>query len=120
MSSSPLRERRDDIPPLVHYFVHRFSLKLGRKITRIQRETMERLMSYSWPGNVRELENVIERAVILSPGIELEVAPGVLPEITALASAKAVVPRPAPEEKGLDAPSPQVSIAWNAITSSKF
>jgi formate hydrogenlyase transcriptional activator len=103
----PLRERRDDIPPLVHYFVHRFSLKIGRKITRIQRETMERLMRYSWPGNVRELENVIERAVILSPGIELEVAPGVLPEITALASAKAVVPRPAPEEKGLDAPSPQ-------------
>ena len=69
----PLRERREDIAPLVHYFVRRFSPKIGRKITRIRRETMERLMNYSWPGNVRELENVIERAVILSPGIELEV-----------------------------------------------
>jgi formate hydrogenlyase transcriptional activator len=103
----PLRERREDIPPLVHYFVRRFSLKIGRKITRIQRETMERLMNYSWPGNVRELENVIERAVILSPGIELEVAPGVLPEIAAVASAQTVVPRPAPEEKSSGAPSPQ-------------
>ena len=103
----PLRERREDIPPLVHYFVRRFSLKIGRKITRIQRETMERLMNYSWPGNVRELENVIERAVILSPGIELEVAPGVLPEIAAVASAHAAAPRPAPEEKSPEAPSPQ-------------
>ena len=103
----PLRERCEDIPPLVHYFVRRFSLKIGRKITRIQRETMERLMNYSWPGNVRELENVIERAVILSTGIELEVGPGVLPEIAAVASAQAFVPRPAPEEKGPEAPSPQ-------------
>jgi transcriptional regulator with GAF, ATPase, and Fis domain len=103
----PLRERREDIPPLVHYFVRRFSLKIGRKIIRIQRETMERLMNYSWPGNVRELENVIERAVILSRGSELEVTPGVLPEIAAVASAQAAAPRPAPEEKSPGAPSPQ-------------
>jgi formate hydrogenlyase transcriptional activator len=102
-----LRERREDIPPLVHYFVRRFSLKIGRKITRIQRETMERLMNYSWPGNVRELENVIERAVILSPGIELEVAPGVLPEIAVVASAQAAAPLPPPEQKSPGAPSPQ-------------
>ncbi len=88
----PLRERREDIPPLVHYFVARFSLKIGRKITRIQRETMERLMNYSWPGNVRELENVLERAVILSRGTELEVAPDVLPEV-----APVVVPAAAPQ-----------------------
>ncbi len=103
----PLRERREDIPPLVHYFVRRFSLKIGRKITRIQRETMERLMNYSWPGNVRELENVIERAVILSPGIELEVPSGVLPEIAVIASAQAAAPRPVPEEQSPRAPSPQ-------------
>ncbi len=103
----PLRERREDIPPLVHYFVRRFSLKIGRKITHIQRETMERLMNYSWPGNVRELENVIERAVILSRGIELEVAPGVLPEIAVVAGAQAAAPRPAAEEKSPGAPSPQ-------------
>src|SRR5207253_834942 len=97
----PLRERREDIPPLVHYFVRRFSLKIGRRITRIQRETMERLVSYTWPGNVRELENVIERAVILSRGIELEVAPDVLPEIR-----QAAAPRLAREEKRPEGPPP--------------
>ena len=103
----PLRERREDIPPLVHYFVRRFSLKIGRKITRIQRETMERMVSYSWPGNVRELENVIERAVILSRGSELEVAPDVLPEMAAAAHTQAAAPRPAHEENRSVAPSPQ-------------
>jgi len=103
----PLRERREDIPPLVHYFVRRFSLKIGRKITRIQRETMERLVSYSWPGNVRELENVIERAAILSRGIELEVAPDVLPKVGAVAYTQAAAPRSAQEENRSVAPSPQ-------------
>ncbi len=76
----PLRERTDDIPPLIHYFVARYAAKIGRKVTRVPQETMQRLVAYSWPGNVRELENVIERAVILSRGPELTVAPDVLPE----------------------------------------
>ncbi len=103
----PLRERREDIPPLVHYFVRRFSLKIGRKITNIQRETMERLMNYTWPGNVRELENVIERAVILSRGSALEVAPDLLPEIAPVAHMQAAAPRPAREEKRPETPLPQ-------------
>jgi formate hydrogenlyase transcriptional activator len=103
----PLRERREDIPPLVHYFVRRFSLKIGRKITRIQRETMERLVSYAWPGNVRELENVIERAVILSRGTELEVASDVLSEVAAVAQAQTAAPQPAPEERVPQAARPQ-------------
>ena len=103
----PLRERREDIPPLVHYFVRRFSLKIGRKITRIQRETMERMISYNWPGNVRELENVIERAAILSRGSELEVAPDVLPEMAAAAHTQAAAPRHPHEENRSVAPSPQ-------------
>ena len=103
----PLRERCEDIPPLVHYFVRRFSLKIGRKITRIQRETMERLVGYDWPGNVRELENVIERAVILSRGIELEVAPGVLPEQDAIAPKLAAASRSAHQEQRAGVPSPQ-------------
>jgi PAS domain S-box-containing protein len=78
----PLRERSEDIPLLVHYFVSRFAAKLGRKLTRVPAQTMLRLVAYPWPGNVRELENVIERAVILSPGPELEVGP----EIPALGS----------------------------------
>ncbi|MGA6971087.1 MAG: sigma 54-interacting transcriptional regulator [Candidatus Binatus sp.] len=101
----PLRDRREDIPPLVHYFVRRFSLKIGRKITRIQRETMERLVSYAWPGNVRELENVIERSVILSRANELEVGPGVLPETAAIAQTQAGAP--AHEDKNLSVAPPQ-------------
>src|SRR5207249_3670852 len=69
----PLRERPEDIPPLVHYFVARYRAKIGRKISCVPQETMARLAAYAWPGNVRELENVIERAVILSPGTDLEV-----------------------------------------------
>jgi transcriptional regulator with GAF, ATPase, and Fis domain len=103
----PLRERREDVPPLVHYFVRRFSLKIGRKIARIQRDTMDRLVCYSWPGNVRELENVIERAVILSPGIELEVAPDVLPKVAAVPRTQAAARRPTLVEQRPKAPLPQ-------------
>jgi PAS domain S-box-containing protein len=76
-----LRERKDDIPMLVHYFVQRYAAKIGRRILRVPRIVMERLVAYSWPGNIRELENVIERAVILSSGAELAVAPELLPAI---------------------------------------
>ncbi len=82
----PLRERRDDIPLLVHYFTARHAAKIGRPIARVPHEVMARLRAYAWPGNVRELENVIERAVILSAGADLEVAPGVLPDVTSTAS----------------------------------
>ena len=75
----PLRERAEDIPLLVHYFVARYAAKIGRPISRVPQEAMQRLVAYPWPGNVRELENVIERAVILSPGPDLRVAPEVLP-----------------------------------------
>jgi formate hydrogenlyase transcriptional activator len=70
----PLRERSEDIPLLVHYFVGRHATRIGRRISRVPKAAMERLVAYPWPGNVRELENVIERAVILSPGLDLEVA----------------------------------------------
>jgi PAS domain S-box-containing protein len=69
----PLRERTDDIPLLVHYFVGRHATRIGRRISRVPKAAMERLVAYPWPGNVRELENVIERAVILSRGPDLEV-----------------------------------------------
>ncbi len=66
-----LRDRRSDIPQLVTFCLSRFSRKFGKKVDTISQETMERLMNYPWPGNVRELQNVIERAVILSPGPNL-------------------------------------------------
>jgi len=81
----PLCERADDIPLLVHYFVTRYAAKIGRQISRVPREVMQRLTTYSWPGNVRELENVIERAVILSPGPELVIAADMLPTSPSLA-----------------------------------
>ncbi len=63
-----LRERTDDIPLLVDYFVGRFGKKAGKKFRTIKKKTVELFESYQWPGNVRELQNVIERAVILSDG----------------------------------------------------
>jgi formate hydrogenlyase transcriptional activator len=61
-----LRERAEDIPLLVHYFIAGCARKVGKRITTIERHVLERLQRYRWPGNIRELQNVIERAVILS------------------------------------------------------
>src|ERR1035438_513337 len=69
----PLRERPEDIPLLVQYFLSRFSRRMRKSITSIPRETMDALMSWDWPGNIRELENLIERAVILTSGDKLTV-----------------------------------------------
>jgi formate hydrogenlyase transcriptional activator len=62
----PLRERADDIPPLVHSFLRRFARQAGKRIDDVSPEAMWRLLAYKWPGNVRELQNVIERAVIFA------------------------------------------------------
>ena len=67
----PLRERREDLPLLVWYFITRYQGKLGRTIERIPERTMAAFLAYHWPGNIRELANVIERALILSPGSTL-------------------------------------------------
>jgi len=64
----PLRERREDIPLLANYFLHRYAAKNGKDITGISKEAMDILIRYHWPGNVRELENTMERAVVLSRG----------------------------------------------------
>jgi formate hydrogenlyase transcriptional activator len=61
-----LRERADDIPVLVDYFIGRFGKKAGKKFRTLNEKTTELFKAYPWPGNVRELQNVIERAVILS------------------------------------------------------
>ena len=68
----PLRERQEDIPLLVQYFVQKFSTRLGKTIERVTQATLDQLKAYPWPGNIRELEHVIERAVIVSPGAMLE------------------------------------------------
>ena len=62
----PLRERREDIPMLVQYFIDRYARKEGKNFGRASRETLDLFQTYPWPGNVRELQNVVERSVIVS------------------------------------------------------
>jgi formate hydrogenlyase transcriptional activator len=69
----PLRDRRDDIPLLLNYFIERYAKTAGTKVKSIRKHTIELLQSYDWPGNIRELQNVIERAILLSEGGELMV-----------------------------------------------
>jgi formate hydrogenlyase transcriptional activator len=68
-----LRERPEDVALLVRYFVQKFSRRLNKTVEYVPTQAMDALVHYPWPGNVRELENLIERAVILSPGKELRV-----------------------------------------------
>ncbi len=62
----PLRERKEDIPELVEYFIKKFSRENGRNIEGVSKDAMEALLEYNWPGNIRELQNIIERAVVLA------------------------------------------------------
>jgi formate hydrogenlyase transcriptional activator len=75
----PLRERREDIPLLVNYFVSKLSQRMRKQITSVSRQTMDVLTNHSWRGNVRELANFIERAVIMTRGEELEVPAAMIP-----------------------------------------
>ena len=75
----PLRERAEDVPMLVWEFLRMFNEKMGKKIRRVSKKDMSVLQTYSWPGNIRELRNVVEHAVIVSTGEELNVR---LPEVS--------------------------------------
>jgi PAS domain S-box-containing protein len=69
----PLRERKEDVPLLVNYFVDRYATRAGKKIKHIQKKALEALREYSWPGNVRELQNVIERSLIIGETNEFSI-----------------------------------------------
>jgi PAS domain S-box-containing protein len=84
----PLRERRDDIPLLVHYLMTKFMLRIGKRLAGVSRPTMQSLVEYSWPGNIRELENVLERAIILAKGDILEIDADLLPRSSPLPAAR--------------------------------
>jgi formate hydrogenlyase transcriptional activator len=75
----PLRERKEDIPLLVHFLVHKFAMRIGKRIDAVTEHAMRRLSDYPWPGNVRELENVLERAMILTTGSTLDIVPDLFP-----------------------------------------
>jgi PAS domain S-box-containing protein len=89
----PLRERIEDIPTLIEYFIERYARKAGKKIATIEKRTLDLLQSYAWPGNVRELQNVIERSVIFCDDEVFSVDP--LAKLW-LASQKTCVFRPPP------------------------
>jgi transcriptional regulator with GAF, ATPase, and Fis domain len=90
MNVPSLRERQDDIPLLVTFFVTKFARRFGRSIEAVSQETMRLLSEYAWPGNIRELQNVIERAVVLSDGPVLSLGPDLLP------ATRAALARPVP------------------------
>jgi PAS domain S-box-containing protein len=92
----PLRERRDDIPLLVHFLVRKFALRIGKHLDGVGGATMQRLLEYPWPGNIRELENVLERAVILATGDALEMGPDLLPPSSPALTARR---QPDPEQE---------------------
>lgn len=87
----PLRERREDVPPLANYFMRRFSREAKKNFTEITPQALEKLVAYDWPGNVRELANVMERAIVLGAG------PKVMPHDLA---SRILVRQPAPSSEG--------------------
>lgn len=96
----PLRERKEDIPLLVEYFVDRYASKMGKKIRSIEPRSLALLESYLWPGNIRELQNVIERAVIVSENEVLGIDESWLPRESARAEAETGrISRITPEEE---------------------
>jgi len=105
----PLRERPEDVPLLVRYFVQKFSRRQNKTVEYVPAPVMDAMVNYSWPGNVRELENLIERAVLLSPGKELRVPLAEFKE-NDLPSTFAAGP--------LDLPRPIDSVSPSAIASS--
>jgi transcriptional regulator with GAF, ATPase, and Fis domain len=70
----PLRERVEDIPPLVFTFMEEFSTRMGKKITNVPRKAMDAIQKHAWPGNIRELRNAIEHSVIVSSGDTLKLS----------------------------------------------
>lgn len=107
-----LRERREDIPLLVDHFVRKFSKKLGRDIRTVPSATMDLLMDLPWPGNVRELEHLIERAVVISRGSQLEVPlePSQSVSMPPQASAPPALPAVFSSEAGLTCDVPKVTL----------
>jgi transcriptional regulator with GAF, ATPase, and Fis domain len=101
----PLRERPEDIPALMTYFMDRSARRTGKDIRGVSTASMQAALTYDWPGNVRELENLVERAVVLSRGPALELDPRLLsPRLAALS------PLPQP-----DSPAPQAAPAPSAV-----
>jgi formate hydrogenlyase transcriptional activator len=105
----PLRDRRSDIPQLVMFFLSRFSRKSAKRIDTVSQEAISLLVNYPWPGNIRELQNVIQRAVVLSPGPVLTLQRDLFPALGSgkptTASAVAGASSPTEGRSSLEQPS---------------
>src|SRR5277367_5932661 len=106
-----LRERPEDVPLLVRYFVQKFSRRLNKAVSYVPAEAMEALAGYSWPGNIRELENFIERAVLLSPGKELRVTISELKPVAVAVDSGAATDSSSPSASLTSVPSSNTPIA---------
>ncbi len=80
----PLRERKEDLQPLLEFFLERYARKFNKRFSGVARQSLEQCLYYHWPGNVRELENLVERSVILSAGGELAIDPLLEPALNAV------------------------------------
>jgi PAS domain S-box-containing protein len=98
----PLRERLEDIPLLVKFFLQKHAPRVGKRVDSVDPETIQRLLAYPWPGNIRELENLIERALILADSRVLHVEPDILGGSSVLRGARdsTVAPAPPTSEAG--------------------
>ena len=99
IETPPLRQRKEDIPMLVEYFIDRYAREAGKKIRAVDKSTLELLQSYSWPGNIRELQNVIERSVIVCEGESFSVDPSWLSGESDDGRRGSSLPRSAAQEK---------------------
>ena len=77
----PLRERREDIPALVGYFIQKYNQEMGRNVQGLGPRVLEALKAYTWPGNIRQLRNAVERAMLFTDGDTLDLG-NFAPDIT--------------------------------------
>jgi PAS domain S-box-containing protein len=89
----PLRERAEDIPLLVRYFIQKYGPRVDRRIDAVEAQTMQRLIDYQWPGNIRELENIVERALILATSSVFRIEPEFLPAVAPVPAREVVLAR---------------------------
>jgi len=94
----PLRDRLDDVPRLVGHFIEKFNTRLGRRVERLTDDAVSVLMGYGWPGNIRELENIIERTILFSDGVVIDVQ-GLPPELVARVKGARGTKPPSPSDK---------------------
>ena len=98
----PLRERKDDVVTLVHYYVNRYATRAGKNIRSIDKKTLELLQSYDWPGNIRELQNVVERSVVLSSGDVFSVDESWLSKASSQRGSRVQASRPFEDEQSAE------------------